>query len=97
MTKIKGTIFIDRSSDLQFNFSTKHVISKPRLSIATMRVSVLFTDVAKVDFFLALFCDVEMIINQSWTSETRETSCKKLLDKYNADPLFVREVSAVTS
>lgn len=34
----------------------------------------------------------KMIIDLSWTSRMRETSCKKFLDKYNADPLFVQMV-----
>ena len=92
MPKIKVTIFIDRS--LIFNF-TFHSTKRSRigsLSLATVRVSVLFTHVAKADLVFALICDDKMIINHRWTNIMRETSCKKLLDKYNADPLFVREV-----
>lgn len=97
MVKIKVTIFIDRSFIFNSTFVRTEWSQNDRDWSRPLRVSVLFTDVAKADFVFELFCDVEMIINHSWTSETRETSCKKLLDKYNADPLFVREVSAVTS
>jgi len=37
-----------------------------------------------------------MIWNRNWTTGHDETGCKKLLDKYNADPLFV-ESKRVTS
>jgi len=42
--------------------------------------------------FLRITSRRKMIIDLSWTSTMRETSCKKLLDKYNADPLFVQMV-----
>src|SRR5262249_35912547 len=55
------------------------------------RVISLFNHVAKPDFFFASICGVEMRTNQSWPSARGKTSCKKLRDTYNADPLFVRE------
>ena len=51
-----------------------------------MRVIALSTDVAKADFFFALISDVKMITIDCWTSAQRETSCKIIHDKYNADP-----------
>lgn len=54
-----------------------------------MRVIALSTDVVKADSFFALISDVKLITMKYWTSAQRETSCKIIHDKYNADPLFV--------
>jgi hypothetical protein len=60
-------------------------------SLGTVRVIALFTDVAKADFFFALISDDKMITFDYWTNAKRETSCKIIRDKYNADPLFLFE------
>jgi len=61
------------------------------ISFVRVRVISLFTDVVKSDFFFALICLVKNLTNCSWTSGKPETSCKIILDNYNADPLFVLE------
>ena len=64
--------------------SFQHVIL-----FGSARVIALFTRVVKTVFFFAFVSDVKIITKWNWTSEIRETSCKIIHDKYNADPLFV--------
>jgi len=74
---------------LQFQIVAAKPFFQTAIEFGTVRVIALSTDVVKAGFFFALSSDVEMIIFAYWTSAQRETSCKIIHDKYNADPLFV--------
>ncbi len=75
-----NVIFSDKRS-LQFAFSL----------IATRVIFSVYTR-CEQKVFLRITSRRKMIIDLSWTSRMRETSCKNFLDKYNADPLFVQMV-----
>jgi len=89
MDKYEAAIFIDRSFMQSDRIARATDFFRKLLSLISVRVIVsLCTRCERKVFCLRNFA-IEMLFNSNWTTTHDETGCKKLLDKYNADPLLL--------
>jgi len=90
MDKPEARIFIDRSFINVIALRAQTISFAKLLSSISVCVIVSLYRCCETNFFSRREFAIKIIFIRNWTTMHDETGCKKLLDKYNADPLLLR-------